>query len=246
MLTGKIAIVTGGASGIGRAVVKKLVTDGARVIVADLDIDRATALATEIGKESARAYQVDVANPASVEAMVGFAMTEFGRLDLAVNNAGVGVQTKSIADVSVEEWQRVIDIDLSSVFYSLKFEVPAMLAGGGGAIVNMSSILGLAAVAGSASYTAAKHGVVGLTKAAALEYGAQGIRVNAIGPGFIDTPLLAKEMTKEERATLADLHALKRIGQPDEIAGLTSFLLSDQASFLTGGFHAADGGYLAQ
>lgn len=246
MLNDKVAIVTGGAAGIGEAIVRQLVMDGAKVVIADFDADRAHSLADNVGRDAARAFHVDVTNADAVRNAVVFTVAEFGALHLAVNNAGVGVPTTPIVDLRVEDWRRVIDIDLTSVFYSLKYEIPAIIAAGGGAIVNMSSVLGVAGVAGSAAYVAAKHGVVGLTKSAALEYAAHGIRVNAVGPGYVATAMIEKEMTEAERAEVVGLHPLGRIGKPGEIAALTSFLLSEKASFITGAYYPADGGYLAQ
>lgn len=242
----KVAIVTGGASGIGEAIVRNLAHVGALLIVADLDEDRAAKLASEIGSDRAKAIGIDVTDAKAVQSMVEFAVAEFGSLDLAVNNAGAGVPTVALAEVSIGDWQRSIDVNLTSVFYCLKYQIPAMIAAGGGSIVNMGSILSAVGGDGSSAYVAAKHGLVGLTKSAALDYATQGIRVNAVGPGFIATPLLEQNMTPEERDGLADLHPMKRIGTAGEIAGITNFLLSERASFVTGAFYPADGGYLAQ
>lgn len=242
----RIAIVTGGASGIGEAIVQDLVANGARVVVADIDADRAQSVADRFGADRAEPFGVDVTDPDAVRQMVEFAVSEFGALHLAVNNAGAGVPSVALADVSLDDWQRSIDVNLNSVFYCLKYQIPAMIEAGGGAIVNMASILGAVGGDGSSPYVAAKHGVVGVTKSAALDYAKQGIRVNVVGPGFVETPLLEINMTVEERAGLAAVHPIGRIGRPDEIAGITNFLLSDAASFLTGGFYAADGGFLAQ
>jgi NAD(P)-dependent dehydrogenase (short-subunit alcohol dehydrogenase family) len=146
----------------------------------------------------------------------------------------------------VEGWQRVIDINLNGVFYSMRYEIPAMLARGGGAIVNVASILGSVGTANSPAYVAAKHGVVGLTKAAALEYAAQGIRVNSVGPGYIATPLVESSLDADTLSALANLHAMKRLGKDKEVAALIVFLASDEASFITGSYHLVDGGYTAQ
>lgn len=243
---GKVAIVTGGASGIGEAIVRSLASDGARLIVADLDAVRASSLALELGSDSVRSFGVDVTDPEAVRRMVDFAVFTFGSLDLAVNNAGAGVPTVLLADISLDDWRRSIDVNLNSVFYCMKYQIPAMITAGGGSIVNMSSVLGAVAADGSSAYVAAKHGLVGMTKSAAIDYATRRIRVNAVGPGFIATPLLEQNMTADERAGLAETHPMKRIGQPEEIAGITSFLLSDAASFVTGAFYPADGGFLAQ
>lgn len=242
---GKVAIVTGGASGIGAACVKQFAAGGAKVVVADLNLDAAEATAAtvrEAGGEAA-AIRVDVADPASVEAMVQFATERFGGVDIAVNNAGIGGELNPVGQATIAGWNHVIAVNLSSVFYCMRYQIPAMLARGKGAIVNVSSILGSVAFAGSPGYVAAKHGVVGLTKTAALEYATQGIRVNAVGPGFIETPLLGT--VEEQKQAIASLHAMKRLGQAEEVANLICFLASEDASFITGSYHLVDGGYTA-
>lgn len=242
---GKIAIVTGGASGIGAAVVRDLVARGAKVVIADFAGDHATALAQELG-ESVRPFQLDVADAEAVEALIDFTVEQFGALHLAVNNAGVGGPSAPVAEIALDDWRRLIDVDLNSVFYCLKYQIPAMLKSGGGSIVNMASILGAVGWAGSSPYVTAKHALLGLTKTAAIDYATQGIRVNAVGPGFIATPLVESSMTDEARAGLAEKHLLNRLGTPEEVAALTNFLLSDKASFLTGAYYPVEGGYLAR
>ena len=172
-------------------------------------------------------------------------MAEYGGLNLAVNNAGIGGASRDTADYPLEEWHRVLGVNLHGVFYSMKYEIAAMLAGGGGAIVNMASILGSNGWAGAAAYVAAKHALVGMTKSAALEYSARGLRINAVGPGFIDTPLL-QSMDERAHAGLVALHPAGRLGTAEEVAALTCFLLSDKASFITGSYHLVDGGYSAR
>jgi NAD(P)-dependent dehydrogenase (short-subunit alcohol dehydrogenase family) len=242
----KVAVVTGAGSGIGAAVSRRLAAEGAEVVVADLDEAAAADIVRDIRGQGGKAHgaSVDVGDPEAVEAMVDFAVRQCGALHLAVNNAGIaGARTKT-ADYPIEDWQRLIDVNLNGVFYSMKFEIPAMLAAGGGAIVNMSSILGSVGLPTASAYTAAKHAVVGLTKAAAMEYARSGIRINAVGPGWIDTPLLAQQWETAPRRMLA-LQPMGRQGTPEEVAALVCFLLSDEASFIAGSYHLVDGAYTA-
>jgi NAD(P)-dependent dehydrogenase (short-subunit alcohol dehydrogenase family) len=243
----KIAMVTGAGSGIGAAIARRFAEEGASVVVGDLKEDSAAKVAEEIEKAggTAAAVRQDVGDPASVEKSVEFALGKFGQLDVAVNNAGITGDLAPTADYSLEGWHKVIAVNLSSVFYGMKYQIPAMLRSGGGSIVNIASILGSVGSANSAGYNAAKHGVVGLTKTAALEYAKDGVRVNAIGPGYIDTPLL-QALDKETYDGLVDLHPIGRLGRADEVAELALFLASDNASFVTGSFHLVDGGYTAQ
>jgi NAD(P)-dependent dehydrogenase (short-subunit alcohol dehydrogenase family) len=178
--------------------------------------------------------------------MVAAALEEYGRLDIAFNNAGIGGEAAPTGDYSVEGWQRVIAINLSGVFYCMKYEIPAMLESGG-AIVNMASVLGQVAFENSPAYVAAKHGVVGLTKNAAVEYAKQGLRINSVGPAFISTPLIsALEQNEEVENYLISLHPVGRLGEPEEVAELVIWLSSEKASFVTGAYYAIDGGYLAR
>lgn len=244
---GKVAFVTGAASGIGEAVALQLAERGASVVVADLKLDAAQKLVDTIkgnGGEAA-AVAVDVAKMDQVEKAVQFTVNTYGGLDVAVNNAGIGGAAAPLGDYSFEDWHKVIDVNLNSVFYSMKYEIAAMLAGKGGAIVNMASILGSVAFPNAPAYVTAKHGVVGMTKSAAIDYAKKGIRVTAVGPGFIDTPLLAA-VPKEAYDGLTALHPLGRLGRSEEVAALTLFLLSDAASNITGSYHVVDGGYVAQ
>lgn len=242
----RVGIVTGGASGIGEAIVKDLLAQGAKVIIADFDEQGAARLAKAYGADRALPFKVDVSDAQAVQAAVDFAVERFGGLHMAVNNAGIGAPSTPLADIAVDDWHHVLGVDLHSVFYGMKYQIPAMLKSGGGAIVNMASILGAVGWAGSAAYVTSKHAIVGMTKTAALDYAAQGIRINAVGPAFVETPALGKTMTDGERAVLAGLHAFDRLARPEEIAGMTSFLLSDRASFMTGTYYPVDGGFLAR
>ena len=241
---GKVALVTGAGSGIGEACAVLLAERGARVVVADLREDAAERVARGIGA-AALAVGVDVSDLASCAAMVGAAVDRFGRLDVAVNNAGIAGAQAPVAEYPVESWHQVISVHLDGTFYCMRAELPALLADGGGSIVNMASILGSVGFAQASAYVAAKHGIVGLTRAAALEYGGQGVRVNAVGPGFIDTPLLAA-LPAEQKAGLASLHPRGRLGSSDEVAELVAFLASDRAANTTGAYYTTDGGYTAQ
>jgi NAD(P)-dependent dehydrogenase (short-subunit alcohol dehydrogenase family) len=240
--SGKVALVTGGASGIGAACARAFHAAGAKVVIADLNPDAAGRLASELG-DRAVATRLDVADPASCQAMVDLAVEQFGEVDIAVNNAGISTELAPIPDTTVDDWRKVISINLDGVFYCLKAEMAVMKAGA--SIVNIASIMGAIARTGAAAYVASKHGVVGLTKVAALEGADRNIRVNAIGPGYIETPLL-QQATLEALDQIAALHPLGRLGKPDEIAAAVVFLASPSASFITGAYYPVDGGYIAQ
>lgn len=244
----KVAIVTGGGSGIGESCAKLLAEFGASVLVADLDEEGGNRVVGEIEGDggSASFFSVDVSKPEQVEAMVSTAVDRHGGLHMAVNNAGIGGAQAPTGEYPLDSWRQVISVNLDGVFYGMRYQIPAMLDSGTGAIVNMASILGSVGFANSSAYVAAKHGVVGLTKAAALEYGASGIRINSVGPAFIRTPLLDANLDQETMDALSGMHPLQRLGEPVEVAELVAFLLSDDASFLTGAYYLADGGYTSQ
>lgn len=240
---GKVAFVTGGGSGIGAETARRLAQRGAQVMVSDLDDASAQAVADGITAAGgqAQAQRLDVTDAAALHEAVKQTVATFGGLDLAVNNAGVSQRHFPVAELPQDEWQRLIAINLTGVFNGLQAQIPAMQARGGGSIVNVASIFGTVGSAGRAGYVAAKHGVIGLTRSAALDYAEQGIRVNAIAPGFIDTPLL-----KQRSAEIGARHPMNRLGTATEIADSVVFLLSDAAGFVTGSVLGADGGYTAR
>ena len=244
---GKVVAITGAASGIGRATARKFAAAGARVVVADIDIEGAretVAMITDAGG-TASAVHVDVADSASVKAMVDASVSTYGGLDIAHNNAGIVGAGASIADMPDETWERGIAVMLSGVFYGIKHEVPAILARGGGAIINTSSGAGLIGFPGMANYVAAKHGVIGLTKTAALEYITQGIRINAICPGTARSRMVDEWIngSAEAEAQVAALHPIGRIADADEIAEAVLWLASPASSFVVGVAMPIDGGY---
>jgi len=247
LLAGKVALVTGAGDGIGREVAFSYAENGARVVVSDINDQMGRETAKTITADGRQAIYVhaDTRKPEDHRAIIDAALSAYGRLDIACNNAGIGGEPGLTGELTDRQWQDVIDINLTGVFYGVRAQIDAMLKTGGGAIVNISSILGQTALENAAPYVAAKHGVVGLTKAVAWEYGTRGIRINAVGPAFIRTQLLNR-LPKEFQDLAPSLHALGRIGERHEVAALVSWLSSDQASFITGGFYPVDGGYLAK
>ncbi len=250
LLKDKVALVTGASSGIGRASALAFARQGAKVALADVNAEggeETTEMIKEAGGEGVFIY-ADVSRPADVEAMVNKAIEVYGRLDCAFNNAGILAGSGSIHEVPEEHWDRVMAVNLKGVWLCMKHEIPRMLKQGSGAIVNTASLAGLVGERGNAIYTASKHGVVGLTRSAALQYAKSGIRINAVCPGFVRTamidPIIAQR--PEFGPALDARHPVGRIGTPEEIAAAVVWLCSDAASFVTGHAMAIDGGYTAQ
>jgi NAD(P)-dependent dehydrogenase (short-subunit alcohol dehydrogenase family) len=248
LLENKVAIVTGGGSGIGREVGISYAAEGAKVVIADIDEKGGNETVAMIKAKGGEAIfiKADSSSAEGNKALVDETVRHYGALHIACNNAGIGGPLAPTGEYPVDGWDKVIAINLSGVFYGMRYQIPAMLNAGGGAIINMASILGQVGTAFSPAYVAAKHGVVGLTKTAALEYAQQNIRINSVGPGYIMTPLITKSLTEEQLNGLVGLHPIGRLGQPEEVAELVLWLSSDKASFVTGAYYAVDGGYLAQ
>ncbi len=257
LLKGKVSLVTGAGSGIGREVALAFARAGARVVVADVNAEGGEQTVAQVhadtgggcGEPRALFVRMDVGDPADHEEAVALAVERFGALHVACNNAGIARGSPQaaapLAQISVRDWQRVIDINLSGTFHGLRTQIPAMLAAGGGAIVNVASVLGQVGNLSLSPYVASKHGIVGLTRAAALDYAQQGVRINAVGPGYIDTPILSAA-SPQARAHMVSQHPMGRLGEAREIAELVLWLCSDRASFCTGGYYPADGGFLAR
>ena len=248
LLEDKVAIVTGAGSGIGREIAQFYAAEGAKVVVSDINEVSGAETVAQIHQSKGNAIfaHADTSNPRDSEVLVDVAIKVFGSLHVAVNNAGIGGPTAPVGEYPIDGWDRVLAVNLSGVFYGMRYQIPAMLESGGGSIVNIASVLGQVGFRNSSAYVAAKHGIVGLTRTAALEYGLRNIRVNAIGPGFIKTPLLKNNIAPDGMAALAGMHALGRLGESAEVAELVLWLSSDKASFVTGAFFPVDGGYLAQ
>jgi NAD(P)-dependent dehydrogenase (short-subunit alcohol dehydrogenase family) len=248
---GKVIFVTGAAGGIGRATALAFAREGASVVVADVSeqANQETARMIEEAGGRALAIRCDVRRTEDVKAALDKTIETFGRLDAAFNNAGVEQLPKAMADVTEEEWNRIIGIDLTGVFLCMKYEIPLMLKQGGGAIVNTSSGAGVKGFKDQAAYVAVKHGVIGLTKAAALDYASQNIRINAVCPGIVDTPMMDRfgggtpEGKERELAGAATAEPIGRAGKPEEIAAAVLWLCSDAASFVVGAAMVVDGGH---
>jgi NAD(P)-dependent dehydrogenase (short-subunit alcohol dehydrogenase family) len=243
---GKVAVVTGAGSGIGRATATAFAAEGADVVLVDIDAagnEQTARIAAEHGGR-VLAVECDVTSSGDVRALVERTVHEFGRLDVAFNNAGVEQPPTALVDTTEDEWSRVLDIDLRSAFLCMKHEIPAMLEHGGGSIVNTSSGAGVVGIRGQAAYVAAKHGLIGLTKSAALEYAAQGVRINAICPGIIETPMMDRFSggTLEGRDRVIGQEPVGRMGRPEEIASAVLWLSSDLGAFATGHAMVIDGG----
>jgi NAD(P)-dependent dehydrogenase (short-subunit alcohol dehydrogenase family) len=254
ILQDKAVLITGAASGIGRATAMEAHQEGARLLLADVDDERGEAVATEIQDAGGTAaYQgCDVTDEQAVEALVGAAVEQFGRLDGAFNCAGILGPLGTVGDTDLDAWKRILDVDLNGVFLCTKHELRAMAGQGSGSIVNMASAAGLIGWPAAAGYVAAKHGVVGLTKSAALEYAEQGVRVNTMCPSYVLTPMVEKDLFEDALGNDETLiaaaranHPIGRFAQPEEIAAACVWLLSDKASFVTGTAMSVDGGYTA-
>jgi NAD(P)-dependent dehydrogenase (short-subunit alcohol dehydrogenase family) len=250
MFDGKVALVTGAAGGIGAATARMFARNGASVVLGDVspDVEVVAEDITE-GGGRARSLHGDVSDPAYCEALVAAAVDAFGHLDFAFNNAGIGGRPVPVTELSPADWQRVIDVNLNGVFYGIKYQIPAMLQNGGGVIINNSSVLGLKPIPGqSLEYTAAKHGVIGLTRQVAVNHGADGIRCNAICPGFIETPLTAPASDANTGHAGAqwfiDRTPLGRSGKPEEIAGAVKLLCTEDAGYINGASLQVDGGFV--
>jgi NAD(P)-dependent dehydrogenase (short-subunit alcohol dehydrogenase family) len=247
LLEKKVAIITGAGSGIGKATALLFAEHGAKVVVSDINEANGTSVIAEIKAKDGEAFfiKADSSKPEDNEALVKQTLDKYGVLDIAVNNAGIGGPFGVTGEYPIDGWKKVIDINLSGVFYGLRYQIPAML-GNGGSIVNLASILGNAGTKSSPAYVASKHGVIGLTKASALEYADKNIRINSVGPGYIKTPLVMNSLDKPALDALVGLHPIGRLGEAEEIAELILWLASPKSSFVTGAYYPADGGYLAQ
>jgi NAD(P)-dependent dehydrogenase (short-subunit alcohol dehydrogenase family) len=248
VLDKKVALITGAGSGIGRAIACLYALEGAKVVVSDIDEQGGNETVRLILKEGGEAFFVlaDTSKVMDHQKLIDETIRRYGALHIAVNNAGIGGPLAPVGEYPLDGWDKVIGINLTGVFLGMHFQIPKLMEFGGGSIVNISSILGMVASQNSPAYVAAKHGVVGLTKSAAVEYATKKIRVNSIGPGYIDTPLLTNTLDQETIDAVANLHPMGRLGQASEVAELALFLNSNKSSFITGAYYNVDGGYLAQ
>ncbi len=247
-LENKVSIVTGAGSGIGRAIALLYAAEGSKVIVSDINEKGGNDTVSQIKRLGGEALFIaaDTSQPADNENLVEKAVENYGGLHVACNNAGIGGPLSPTGEYPVEGWNEVISTNLSGVFYGMRYQIPAMLGSGGGSIVNMSSILGMVGTKNSPAYVASKHGMIGLTKSAALEYARENIRINSVGPGYIVTPLITNTLSEVTLKALAGLHPVGRLGTSEEVAELVLWLSSSRSSFVTGSYYTIDGGYTAQ
>ena len=247
LLENKVALVTGAGSGIGRAIAISFAAEGAKVVVSDIDEPGGRATVERITGAGGKAvfFRADTSSPRDSESLVQEAVRRYDALHVAVNNAGIGGPIAPVGEYPIEGWDKVIAVNLSGVFYGMRHQLGAIVQSGGGSIVNISSILGQVGYRGSAAYVSAKHGLIGLTQNAALEYAPHKVRVNVVGPAFIRTPMI-EGPTPDVLKRLEGQHPIGRLGESPEVAELVLWLASDKASFVTGSYYAIDGGYLAQ
>lgn len=238
-----MVMITGAASGIGKAVAIKMAEQGCQLCLIDLNRELLTELERQLSPQTKiMSFCGDVTEPTFIQTVVEQISKQFGRLDFALNNAGITSAAKGIADIELAEWQRVMDVNINSLYYCMHYQIPLMIKSGGGAIVNMSSMLGLIGTKNRAAYVTSKHAVTGMSKAVALDYADRNIRVNSVHPGYIETPLIAHI----DHEALIAKHPVGRLGTAEEVAALVNFLFSDEAKFITGAQYVIDGGYAIQ